>query len=145
MDKKRIIEILNQAIEREMAAVYQYMGQHYRFPKETYPIAREIMERIAVEEMKHIEKFAKRVVELGGRESTASSKVYWESDFQAMLDRDIEVEDEAIRMYTEHIRICEEEGDEKTKAIYEDVLQDEIKHKKLFNILKEIIKIEANL
>ncbi len=145
MNKERIIEILNQAIEREMAAVYQYMGQHYRFPKETHPIAREIMERIAVEEMKHIEKFAKRVVELGGRESTASSKVYWETDFQAMLDRDIDVEDEAIKMYEEHIKICEEEGDEKTKAIYEDVLKDEIKHKKLFAILKEIVKIEGQL
>ncbi len=143
MNRERIIAILNEAIEREMAAVYQYMGQHYRFPKETHPIAREIMERIAVEEMKHIEKFAKRVVELGGRESTASSRVYWETDFQAMLDRDIDVEDEAIRMYEEHIKICEEEGDEKTKSIYQDVLKDEIKHKKLFSLLKEIVKIEG--
>ncbi len=143
MNKERIINILNQAIEREMAAVYQYMGQHYRFPKDTHPIAREIMERIAVEEMKHIEKFAKRVVELGGRESTSYSKIYWETDFQAMLDKDIEVEEEAIGMYEAHIKICEEENDEKTKSIYEDVLKDEIKHKKLFALLKEIIKIEA--
>ncbi len=141
MNKERIIEILNKAIEREIGAVFQYMGQHYRFPKDTHPIARELLERIAVEEMKHIEKFAKRIVELGGQETVTSGNVRWEKDFESMLNADIEVEDEAIAMYQEHIKICEEEKDEKTKAIYETILEDEIRHKKLFNLLKEIIKI----
>ncbi|BAT71228.1 bacterioferritin [Thermosulfidibacter takaii ABI70S6] len=143
MNKERIIGILNKAVEREIGAIFQYMGQHYRFPKDTHPIARELLERIAVEEMKHAEKFSKRVVELGGKESTTTGKVKWETDFIAMLDADIEVEDEAIAMYEEHIKICEEEGDEKTKALYEAILEDEIRHKKLFNLLKEIIKIEG--
>ncbi len=142
MNKERIIAILNQAIEREVGAIFQYMGQHYRFPKDSHPVARELLERIAVEEMKHAEKFSKRVVELGGTESTAVGKVVWKTDFQQMLDADIEVEDEAISMYEEHIRICEEEGDEKTKRLYEDILEDEKRHKKLFSLLKEIIKIE---
>ena len=143
MNKERIIEILNKAIEREIGAVFQYMGQHYRFPKDTHPIARELLERIAVDEMKHIEKFAKRIVELGGQESTTTGKVVWETDFESMLNADIAVEDEAISMYQEHIKICEEEGDEKTKKIYEAILEDEIRHKKLFGLLKEIIKIEG--
>ena len=142
MNKDRIIEILNEAIEREIGAIFQYMGQHYRFPKDTHPIARELLERIAVEEMKHAEKFSKRVVELGGKESTTTGKVKWETDFNAMLDSDIEVEEEAIEMYKRHIKVCEEEGDEKTKALYEAILEDEIRHKKLFGLLKEIIKIE---
>ena len=142
MNKERIIEILNEAIEREIGAIFQYMGQHYRFPKDTHPIARELLERIAVEEMKHAEKFSKRVVELGGKESTTTGKVKWETDFNAMLDSDIEVEEEAIEMYKRHIKVCEEEGDEKTKALYEAILEDEIRHKKLFGLLKEIIKIE---
>ena len=142
MNKERIIEILNEAIEREIGAIFQYMGQHYRFPKDTHPIARELLERIAVEEMKHAEKFSKRVVELGGKESTTTGKVKWETDFNAMLDSDIEVEEEAIEMYRRHIKACEEEGDEKTKALYEAILEDEIRHKKLFGLLKEIIKIE---
>ncbi len=142
MNKERIIEILNEAIEREIGAIFQYMGQHYRFPKDTHPIARELLERIAVEEMKHAEKFSKRVVELGGKESTTTGKVKWETDFNAMLDSDIEVEEEAIEMYRRHIKVCEEEGDEKTKALYEAILEDEIRHKKLFGLLKEIIKIE---
>ncbi len=142
MNKERIIKILNEAIEREIGAIFQYMGQHYRFPKDTHPIARELLERIAVEEMKHAEKFSKRVVELGGKESTTTGKVKWETDFNAMLDSDIEVEEEAIEMYRRHIKVCEEEGDEKTKALYEAILEDEIRHKKLFGLLKEIIKIE---
>ncbi len=143
MNKERIIEILNKAIEREIGAVFQYMGQHYRFPKSTHPVARELLERIAVEEMKHIEKFAKRIVELGGQETIKSGNVRWETDFDSMLNADIEVEEEAISMYQEHIKICEQEGDEKTKAIYEAILEDEIRHKKLFNLLKDIIKIEG--
>ncbi len=144
MNKERIIDILNKAIEREMGAVYQYMGQHYRFPKDTHPITREIMERIAVEEMKHIEKFAKRVVELGGKESVASSPVHWEVDPKSMLEKDIELEDEAIEMYKKHIKICEEEGDSKTKAIYENILEDEIRHKKVFDMLKKVVEIEGS-
>lgn len=141
MNRERIVSILNEAIEREIGAIFQYMGQHYRFPKDTHPVARELLERIAVSEMKHAEKFSKRVVELGGRESINTGKVVWETDFFKMLDADVKVEEEAIEMYTRHIKVCEEEGDEKTKAIYEEILKDEIEHKRLFALLKEIIKV----
>ncbi len=142
MNRERIIGILNEAIEREIGAIFQYMGQHYRFPKDKHPIIREIMERIAVEEMKHAEKFSKRVIELGGRESINTGKVIWESDFIKMLDADVMVEDEAIDMYTRHIKICEEEQDMVTKALYEEVLKDEIKHRKIFNLLKKVLEVE---
>ena len=140
MNKERIIGILNEAIEREIGAIFQYMGQHYRFPKDKHPIIREIMERIAVQEMKHAEKFSKRVIELGGRESTNTGKVIWAEDFVRMLEA---VEDEAIEMYQRHIKICEEEGDEKTKALYEEILKDEIEHKKIFNLLKGVLEVEG--
>ncbi|MGB9667513.1 MAG: ferritin-like domain-containing protein [Thermosulfidibacteraceae bacterium] len=143
MNKERIIGILNEAIEREIGAIFQYMGQHYRFPKDKHPIIREIMERIAVQEMKHAEKFSKRVIELGGRESTNTGKVIWAEDFVRMLEADVAVEDEAIEMYQRHIKICEEEGDEKTKALYEEILKDEIEHKKIFNLLKGVLEVEG--
>ncbi len=140
MNKARIIQILNKAVEREIGAVFQYMGQHYRFPKETHPIAREMLERIAVEEMKHIEAFSKRIVALGGQESINSSKVVWETDFIKMMELDKDIEDEAITMYRKHIAICEEEGDEETKAIYKKIIKDEERHHKLFAELKDMLK-----
>ncbi len=140
MNKERIIGILNEAVEREIGAVFQYMGQHYRFPKKTHPIAREMLERIAVEEMKHIEAFSKRIVALGGQESIKSSKVIWETDFSKMIKLDMAIEDEAIAMYKRHIAICEEEGDTETKAIYEDILADEERHHKLFAEIKKILE-----
>ncbi len=140
MNKERIIGILNEAVEREIGAVFQYMAQHYRFPKKTHPIAREMLERIAVEEMKHIEAFSKRIVALGGQESIKASKVIWETDFIKMMELDMAIEDEAIAMYKRHIAICEEEGDTETKAIYEDILADEERHHKLFAEIKKILE-----
>lgn len=142
MNKEKIITILNQAIEREIGAIFQYMGQHYRFPKRTHPIAREMLERIAIEEMKHAETFSKRVVALGGQEGVKVGKVIWEKDFFKMLESDMAVEEEAIAMYKKHIAICEEEGDLETKAIYEEILADEERHQKLFGTLKKMLSSE---
>jgi len=141
MEKERIITILNEAIEGEIGAIFQYMGQHYRFPKDKHPIVREMLERIAIDEMKHAETFSKRVVALGGRESVKVGKIFWEEDFTKMLEQDITAEQGAIEMYKRHIAICEEEGDTETKAIYEEILKDEEHHKELFGTLKRMLNM----
>ncbi len=142
MNKEKIIAILNEAIEGEIGAIFQYMGQHYRFPKERHPIVREMLEKIAIEEMKHAETFSKRVVALGEQESVKVGKISWEEDFTKMLEQDIAAEEGAIAMYKKHIAICEEEGDTETKAIYEEILSDEERHKRLFDTLKKMLSME---
>ncbi len=137
---QKIIDILNEAIQSEIGAIMQYMAGHYRMPKDKHPVIREMLERISVEEMKHAESFSKRVVALNGREAITPDIVHFSNDLVEIMDLNEKSEDGAIEMYQKHIKICEEEQDFETKAIYEDVLKDEIRHKKIFSALKRLLE-----
>ncbi|MGE4547157.1 MAG: bacterioferritin [Desulfurella sp.] len=137
---QKIIDILNEAIQAEIGAIMQYMAGHYRTPKDKHPVIREMLERISVEEMKHAEKFSKRVVALGGKEAITPDIVHFSNDLVEIMDLNEKSEDGAIEMYQKHIKICEEENDLETKAIYEEVLKDEFKHKKIFSAFKRLLE-----
>ncbi|MGB9756009.1 MAG: ferritin-like domain-containing protein [Desulfurella sp.] len=137
---QKIIDILNEAIQSEIGAIMQYMAGHYRMPKDKHPVVREMLERISVEEMKHAESFSKRVVALGGREAITPDMVHFSNDLVEIIDLNEKAEDGAIEMYQKHIKVCEQENDLETKAIYEDVLKDEIRHKKIFAAFKKLLE-----
>ncbi len=63
MDKKKIIEMLNQDIEGEHGAIIQYLTHAYAMGEGD--MACEI-EALAREEMRHLDWLAETVVELGG-------------------------------------------------------------------------------
>ncbi len=137
---QKIINILNEAIQAEIGAIMQYMAGHYRMPKDKHPVIREMLERISVEEMKHAESFSKRVVALGGREAITPDMVHFSNDLVEIMELNEKSEDGAIEMYQRHIKICEQENDPETKAIYEDVLKDELRHKKIFSAFKKFLE-----
>ncbi|WP_291493340.1 ferritin-like domain-containing protein [Desulfurella sp.] len=137
---QKIIDILNEAIQSEIGAIMQYMAGHYRMPKDKHPVIREMLERISVEEMKHAESFSKRVVALGGREAITPDIVHFSNDLVEIMDLNEKAEDGAIEMYQKHIMVCEQENDLETKAIYEDVLKDEMRHKKIFATFKKLLE-----
>ncbi|MDP3105581.1 MAG: ferritin-like domain-containing protein [Candidatus Methanoperedens sp.] len=63
---KKLLELLNQAIAREIGVSVQYMWQHVMAMGMKSPEIKDIFEDIAVEEMKHAEKIADRLFYLGG-------------------------------------------------------------------------------
>lgn len=137
---QKTIDILNEAIQSEIGAIMQYMAGHYRTPKDKHPVVREMLERISVEEMQHAESFSKRVVALGSREAITPDIVHFSNDLVEIMDLNEKAEDGAIEMYTKHIKICEEEKDLETKSIYETVLKDELRHKKIFAAFRRLLE-----
>lgn len=125
---KRIIDALNEDRAYELAAIMQYMGHHYEAEGLESPAIVDIFKSTAMVEMKHAEKLAERIVALGGVPTNMPKKIKRGGDLKTMIGDDIEGEELAIRLYKEHIKLCEEEGDSTTRLLLEEILSDEEGH-----------------
>ncbi|NIT03897.1 ferritin [Candidatus Saccharibacteria bacterium] len=132
MNTADVINLLNGALVHEVEAVLTYM-KHFLVIKECKP-SREI-EEIAVDEMRHAEWLGELIVELGGEPQIEHATL----DFggrrtQDMLSRDVELEQEAIDQYQEHIDAI---GDRKIKKLLTKIRLEEEEHLQEFQEMIE--------
>ena len=66
MKKEKSIKLLNKAIGEELSAVHQHMYFHFVLDDLGYDLLASIFKKTAIEEMLHTEKFAERILFLGG-------------------------------------------------------------------------------
>ena len=125
----RVIDTLNAARMRELGAVSQYMEQHYELEDQMYEKLADRLKDIGIQEMKHAEKFAERILFLGGVPASKPDVVALKGQTIAeMLDTDIGLEEAAIKMYNDAARVCREEGDNASAELFEEILQQEEGH-----------------
>jgi bacterioferritin len=132
-DVKRIIEALNVARAAELAAISQYMGHHYEARGIESAAVKDIFKETAVDEMKHAEKLAERIVSLGGIPTRKIDPVKRGGTLKEMLKDDLALEKSAIKRYKEQIKLCEKLDDTTTRRILEDILMDEEGHSDEFS------------
>jgi len=135
MARKQIIETLNKARERDLAVTIQYMWQHYQAQGMESPAVAEIFKEIAKEEMQHAEKFAERIVYLGGTPTVRPGLIRKSKSLNAMIADDLESEEVAIRHCREGVRLCEKDGDYGTRRLFEEILAQSEHHKDTFQTL----------
>lgn len=128
MATERIIAALNEDISYELGAIMQYLWHHFTAEGLESPAIIELFKETSLEEMKHLSMLAERVVYLGGEPTAKIAPFKQGGDLRQMVQDDLEGERTAIRMYREHIRLCEEEGDPVTRLLLETILSDEEKH-----------------
>lgn len=128
MADKRVLDILDQAIARELAVIIQYMWQHILATGVENAEFMDIVKEISVDEMKHAEKFAERLDYLGGVPTTKPTEIKVAKDVKQMLKDDIAAEKDAITLYKQAMKLCEEVGDPTTRHIFEDILVEEEDH-----------------
>ena len=137
MMNKKVIDLLNAARSRELAAIMQYMAQHYELADDDFGKLGKVLKETAVQEMKHAEKLAERILFLGG---TPTSKPDGEAkkgqDIPEKLATDIGLEEEAVKMYNEASSICAQEKDQISKELFEELLGDEEAHLDMFQNIK---------
>ncbi|MCK7485212.1 MAG: manganese catalase family protein [Bacillus subtilis] len=63
---KKVIDLLNEARARELSAITQYMAQHYELEDQDYGKLAKVMKEIGIQEMKHAEALAERILFLKG-------------------------------------------------------------------------------
>lgn len=135
----RLLDLLNQAIAREIQVSIQYMWQHVQWKGVKHFAVTEEFKSIAKQEMKHAEIIAERLFYLGGIPTTKPSPIFVGNNLKEMLEQDKKDEENAITLYKEIIKVAMDEGDFTTKKIFEDILKDEEEHHDTFTSLLEEI------
>jgi bacterioferritin len=135
MGKEALLDILNQSIAREIAVTIQYMWHHVTAIGLESAEVEEIFKKVAIEEMKHAEKFAERLDYLGGVPTTKPSPIVTGGSVEKMLKDNLKAEEEAIALYKKAIQICIENNDPVSRLLYEEILSDEEDHHNTFGTL----------
>jgi len=135
---QKVIDLLNAARSRELTAISQYMIQHYELEDSDFGKLAKKMKEVAIQEMKHAEAFAERILFLKG---TPTSKPDGEAKkgqtIEAMLATDIGLENQAIKMYNEAAEVCAQEKDQISKQLFEKILGEEEDHLNFFDNTKD--------
>jgi bacterioferritin len=128
-DRKKVIDLLNQARAAELTAILQYMAHHYELEDGDYGKLAKRMKEIAIQEMDHAEKLAERILYLNGvPEFKPDGAVKKSQSIADMLKRDIALEAGAVEMYNASAMACAQAGDHTSKRLFQQLLQDEEEH-----------------
>ncbi|MEM4461520.1 MAG: ferritin-like domain-containing protein [Candidatus Bathyarchaeia archaeon] len=139
MVSKELLDLLNKAIAGELQASIQYMWQHVLWKGVKAFAVQGELEKIAIEEMRHAEAIAERLVYLGGTPTTIPAPISIGATLREMINFDREAEESTISLYKVIVRKAEEEGDITTSELFRDILKDEERHHDFFvSILEEL-------
>ena len=134
---KQLLELLNQAIARELQVAIQYMWQHVLWSGVKGFAVKDELQSIAIVEMKHAEKIAERLFYLGDKPTTKPTPIMVGDTLKEMIAQDIKDEEGAIKLYKQIIEIARKEGDETTSLMFQEILSDEEDHHDTFTTLIE--------
>jgi bacterioferritin len=129
---KSLLDLLNDAIAREIQVSIQYMWQHVTIRGVFAETVGGLFQKIAVEEMKHAEKIAERLDYLGGAPTTKPTDIKIGKTAEEMLEINIKDEEAAIVLYKEIIKVAINSEDVVTKRLFEGILSDEEEHHNAF-------------
>jgi len=136
---KKLLDLLNRAIARELQVSIQYMWQHVQWKGVKAFTVKDELKKIAITEMKHAEKIAERLVYLGGEPTTKPDPIFVKKNLKEMIEQDKKDEETAITLYKQIIETAEEEKDVTTAEIFREILEEEEDHHDTFTTLLEEI------
>jgi bacterioferritin len=127
--KDTIIDRLNFLLADELTAISQYMVHSEMCANWGYGKLADVVEKRAIDEMKHAEKLIGRILFLEGKPVVNNlNPMHIGAEIPAQIDSDCGAEDGAIHAYNDAIRLCTQEGDSGTRELLEDILEDEEEH-----------------
>ena len=109
MTSKKLLDILNNAIARELQVAIQYMWQHVQWSGVKGFAVQEELKKIAITEMKHAETIAERLFYLGGIPTTKPEPIFVKKTLKEMVAQDVKDEKNAIDLYKMIIEMAQKE------------------------------------
>ncbi|MBI4928955.1 MAG: bacterioferritin [Anaerolineae bacterium] len=126
---ENVIKTLNLLLADELSAVNQYILHSEMCANWGYDRLHEIIEKRAIDEMKHAEKLIARLLFLEGKPMVSKlNDLHIGADVLEQLDNDATSEYGAVKAYNEAIKLCSESLDSGTRELLEDILEDEEAH-----------------
>jgi bacterioferritin len=138
---EKIIEHLNARLAEELTAINQYMVHAEMCDNWKYKRLDEMIQKRAIDEMKHAEKLIARILFLEGRPIVSNlEKMHIGAEVPNMHQNDHSAEETAIKNYNASIRLAVEVGDNGTRELLESILKDEEDHIDLIEAQLDQIK-----
>jgi bacterioferritin len=126
---EKILEALNILLADELTAINQYMVHSEMCADWGYEKLHEAIEKRAIDEMKHAEKLIGRILFLEGIPVVSNlNKINIGGTVDAQHKNDHEDEETAIKAYNDGIRLAVKVGDNGTRDLLEEILEDEEEH-----------------
>ncbi len=143
--KDVVIGVLNKARADELAAILQYMAQHYALDDADYGQVAANVKLIAIDEMRHAEMLAERIYELGGVPvAEPSMRAKKGQKIGEAMELDMELETNAIADYNEFIEVCRANRDGISAKLLEGIADEEQIHLSYFeNVRDHIVELGA--
>lgn len=125
----KILETLNILLADELTAINQYMVQSEMCANWGYERLHEAIEKRAIDEMKHAEKLIARILFLEGKPVVSNlNKINIGETVDVQHKNDRDAEEMAIKAYNDGIKLAVEVGDNGTRDMLEEILEDEEEH-----------------
>jgi bacterioferritin len=136
-ENREVIEMLNEDLKGEHAAIVQYLRHAYAMGEGE--MACEI-EAIARDEMRHLDWLAEEITRLGGEPSLERGEMSLGGDSIAeWMQHDLRSEEEGVTLYKEHYEAVQ---DPRIKRLILRIISDEISHQHDFEHFVEKSKRE---
>ncbi|MFA5141005.1 MAG: ferritin-like domain-containing protein [Elusimicrobiota bacterium] len=143
--KKAVLEVLNKARASEIAAILQYMSQHYALDDADYGQVAANVKLIAIDEMRHAEMLAERLHELGGTPtSEPDMKAKKGQKIGEAMAQDVGLEETAIADYNAFAEVCRQNNDRISQKLCEQIMEEEQIHLNYFQNVRDHIKDLGN-
>jgi bacterioferritin len=125
----KVIEVLNANLADELTAVSQYMVHANICANWGYGKLDKMIEKRAIDEMKHAEKLIGRILFLEGIPIVSKlNKMFIGDEVPKMFNNDHNAEAGAIKSYNDAIKVCGDAKDFATRELLESILKDEDAH-----------------
>ncbi len=126
---EKVIDRLNFLLADELTAVSQYMVHSEMCANWHYEKLHKLVEKRAINEMKHAEQLIARILFLEGIPIVSSlNKINIGAEIPAQLSNDLAAELGAVQSYNEGIHLAVEKGDNGTRELLGSILKDEEDH-----------------
>jgi|TARA_B100000315_G_scaffold256771_1_gene303554 bacterioferritin len=144
MNKKvsRVVKVLSEVYWAEIGAIGIYMDQHTKCSSMGYEKLADMFEKDAIDEMKHAEQLAERILFLDGTVINEKHMVPVErqKDIVDMLKQNIDIEIEAVDRLGDGISTCFTARDHGSRMLLEEILKSEEAHLDKLKTLYENIQ-----
>jgi bacterioferritin len=125
----KIIEILNEVLTAELTAINQYFLHGEMCENWGYERLHKVMRKHSIGEMKHAEEVIERVLFLEGIPNVQRlGKINIGENALEILKSDLALELDALPRLNQGIELCREVGDNNSRHLLEEILEDEEEH-----------------
>jgi bacterioferritin len=125
----KLIAELNLLLGEELTAINQYMVHAEMNGNWGYTRLEDLIEKRAVNEMKHAEKLIERILFLEGQPVVSKlNPIHIGQDVPKQIASDLKAELTAVKHYNEVVKLAADVGDYATQDILKGILNDEDDH-----------------